>query len=126
MKLYYDCPLKAAYMAKEFKVRLDGALWNDNYLQSVLAIHSAGEKYYIDKDSIDIFKPTTNDLVRSSNGMCWIVEKQEQDSFFEGIVTCKAPSADYYKRRDSLQGKAIADIIIIQRNGKNFFMPRSE
>jgi len=61
MKKYYDCPLEAAYMAKNFGIECvddNGKLWSNDCLIYVMEDVFAGlfdEKIYIHPDSLHIF-----------------------------------------------------------------------
>ena len=90
-KLYYDDALIAAYMMREF-----GVIYNnyDNIdeILSDFQHKSDIDKMYIYPDSLDVFNPTADDLMRRDVGM----DGEEYDSEYD----------------------------IIQRNGKQFFMPK--
>jgi len=109
-KLYYDCPIKAAYMAKEFGAKTvcpDGldepdtmtALINDMADPEI-----APDKYYIHPDSLYIFEPKVGDV---------IITKQEDHTYIaHGIEN----------RTDLYSGCSN----IIRRNGNAFIMPETE
>lgn len=137
-KLYYKCPLKAAYMAKEFGVRLyvypsQEAIeefgddqpfdWEDlTGFYSYQEIASLGEalswiryispeKIYVTKNDYNIFTIQPEDMVSC------IRTKNDHTQLL--IMTGKAFwSDDYYKKVKKPE--------IIMRNDKQFFHPEIE
>lgn len=125
MKYYYDDPIIAAYMAREFGVKYthgrpikdkhdvedyfsffeyecDGypECPNKEYIRPTEWIN-----YDISNDSLDVFKPQVGDLYK------WIGVGQVDIAIDRSI--------DYIRDRYS-------EIEIIQRQGKHFFMPIKE
>ena len=106
-KLYYTDPLKAAWMTREFGVKVQMLIYLDDgtCLSDVLSIPSILDFYmrmptiklYIHPDSYGIFEPQKRDRVVGR--MLWRYDK------------------GYYLDKDSK---------IIQRDDKAFFMPTKE
>jgi len=154
MKLYYDDPLIAAYMSKEFGVKFANNNTDkplnmylhvqhdtmDSYTTTsanCMGIHADwydGEEIYIHPDSIGIFEPQVGDLITSKHEFeldksdyetpsKFLIEKS--DELFN--LTCLSQfilTKDNYDCAWSdyhWEGQEI-----IQRNGKNFFMPKFE
>lgn len=110
MKLYYDDPLHAAIMARDFGVtyaRPDDCRmtmqWADYHSDAKnVSDFEEHDKLYIHPDSYSIFEPQEGDMVYTKNdsgseSVCWV-----------------------YGDTEKLQRE------IIQRNGKAFFMPKEQ
>jgi len=131
-KLYYTNPLHAAIMAQEFGVKFKTPRGQNMYWDGGSDFRTekdcgvyGGEEYIINPDSYDIFKPIVGDLVQEKhNKMCWVVD--ESPIQLKGLVGVKPPSADYYKRADNRQGKAISNLKILIRNNKPFYSPTEQ
>lgn len=140
-KPHYTDPLKAAWMVREFGVKLgikhNGKLvwdWIDvlntphpaTTPEDILEDypHELQDKYYIHPDSLDIFEPRVDDLVLLG----------EDDAYF---VTSSNEWWDANKDKDCLRYSFVTekeaaiyidegDMNIIQRQGKAFFQPESD
>jgi len=111
-KRYYDDALQAAWMAREFGVRIttengldvaNVAVGMASRLNDSFVYHDP--PYHIHPDSLRLFEPIEGDLVTS-----W--------SFPDGI-----------RSKSGIQKSLISkgrEVKIIQRNGKAFFMPEEE
>jgi hypothetical protein len=117
-RLYFDCPIKAAYMWKEFNIntyieltREDGTIFDVvNIDWEGRSIKLDGRKYYVRKESEHIFDPKEGDqgyFSTEAYGEMW--------HFFEHN------SWQSYGYDDSIQ-----DIKIIMRDNKHFFNPLIE
>lgn len=112
-KLYYDCPIEAAYMAKNFGVRLQRVnptqlVEEDLYKEYNHPAHMANlrlfdcmekawQKIYVHPDSLSIFEPSikdigideANELMEYSNfaGTFWFsIDQQQGGSAAKGLV----------------------------------------
>ena len=123
-KLYYDDPLAAAYMAREF-----GVEYKSNYTKDWLSAQSYTSRgnfdwlyveYHIHPDSLDIFTPKEGDLVDWDvvNGYSYNAEREKESAFMGGYS--KYPVGP--NRSDAVIGEVVYKII--QRDGKQFFMPK--
>lgn len=69
LKYYYDCPIKAAWMAKYFGMKFEGG-----YAAQFLALDAASQirdknerdYYYIHPDSLHLLEPREGDLVKAT------------------------------------------------------------
>jgi hypothetical protein len=108
--LYYTDPLKAAWMAREFEVEFSSHSYTDAMsYEGRLAFLDDGRPVEIAPDSLHIFEPMEGDVAVDSNGyLCnwryghWRIENALADE--KGY-------------------EPIAPFKIIQRNGKDFFVP---
>lgn len=115
-KLYYTDPLAAAYMAREFGVKLQ-AHYNvtqnlgDALTYDEIVLMLDFERFYIHPDSYHIFEPRAGDVM--------ITE-------IPGTSSVEVVSSDIRAREfiDHLVEKRGAKII--QRQGKPFFWPERE
>jgi|DEB0MinimDraft_6_1074348.scaffolds.fasta_scaffold00048_12 hypothetical protein len=151
MKLYYDDPLIAAYMAREFGVNYniyrrvkgewikvplhikDAKRATKTYVSNLI-LKSKRKKHFIHTDSIGIFEPQVGDLITDKHD--FKLNKSDYESPSKFLIeksnelfnlTCLSQfilTEDNYDCAWSdyhWEGQEI-----IQRNGKNFFMPRRE
>lgn len=105
MKLYYDCPIKAVYMAKYFAVHFKSERGQSLYFDGGSDFRTEkdcgiymGEKFYINPNSLHIFEVQENDMIET-----------------QGILL----------HLHNLQWKG-KDCKIIQRNNLPFIMPKEE
>lgn len=126
-KLYYDCAIQAAYMAKEFGVRLCNK--HGETINLVLVHMDDNERINIHPDSLHIFKPQVGDLI-------------ELDGWAHYAVSLEAYAGMgklYGKRAHFIELECIADFTspeetdwwfeegkILSRNNKSFIWPLSE
>ena len=111
---YYTCPLKAAYMAKEFGVEYSycpGA-FSYSFRNNDLAQYK--EKYYIHAESMAVLKPKEKDLVEIG-GQLETVERLFINAHGERMLWAED---EHYTPGDVDK--------IIQREGKQFFWPTFE
>ena len=124
-ELYYDDSLVSAYMLRTFEVKIlrDPKCviaikrFGEFYNVASLASHSHNQpytpdKYYISKDSYHVFQPQIGDLI----------EHDERFGIYDSCGQLSAKEMDdtvcYNIRTD--------DYKIIQRNNKQFFMPKED
>jgi len=118
-RLYYDCPISAAYMAKNFNVDFTNQTNSYRYWYADLVENindEREEKLYIHPDSLSIFEPQEGDLVTTSGYPAKIIGKLlgKTDCFAVEFGSKNDPSYAYKKDID----------LIIERNGKPFIMPQ--
>jgi hypothetical protein len=114
MIMFYDDPLAAAYMAREFGVKLDrdttAAHKKADYINRLLGsvcggnIGKVSPVMYIHPDSLHIFEPQVGDYVQFGEDHYGLFKKLRSDKYYENFVGVK----------------------IIQRNNRPFFWPESE
>lgn len=117
-KLYYDDPLIAAYMTREFGVYVN-CTSPDGYFIQERCKNVPWERYVtkgplitsfiIHPDSLDIFEPKAGDIVKNDQFIGYI--SVENKWCANGCLI-------------NLNLSAIKEII--QRDGKQFFMPKEE
>lgn len=131
-RLYYDDPLAAAYMAREFGVRLGYPQDNKDYpfveicdtRYEYLMLSDAKGKYYIHPDSLAVFEPKEGDLVwnqyRGEVGYIQQINMYPENP-------CVALSDNLEPRKDDHKIWSYGSIHrIIQRDNKQFFMAKRE
>ena len=116
-KMYYKCPIEAAYMARNFGVNFlfdpepkDNAVflyWNRNALVNTLQIN----RFYIHPDSLSIFEPQVNDM-------------NNEGYFFTG--NSEYCDGVWYKKQYNESTMFSSSKNIIQRNNKPFIVPEVE
>lgn len=128
-KYYYDCPIQALYMNKEFGVQFYISYKNDfsdkklsfyvdikniyNVLIQLLGICNI-YKIYVAPESEHIFEPKDGDI-----GQMKAVGARFFVKYREGSKEWKEwPGGGYYSDKNGSD--------IIYRDGKNFFMPKEE
>ena len=128
-KYYYDCPIKALYMMREFGVNFSeahGTNHADKFFQineSELCDFATGviedfrgiEQIYVASESEHIFEPKNDDfgIVKNFNPLCLVRFCSYYNSWnYEG---------DEYEERFNND-----EIDIIYRNDKHFFNPKEE
>ena len=118
MKYYYDSPIKAAWMAEQFKIKFKSAGGQDMHFDgSCFRVTKecgvyGGEKYLVHPGSYDIFKPKDNDggiIKRSPDGLCFDSYYIFSDEWKD--IECRNPESEPE---------------IIRRDSKAFFMPEGE
>jgi len=133
MKLYYDDALQAAWMTREFNVkitapvatgsggleqskqRIPAWVWG-RYIENQARSRN-GFKYYIHPDnSYDIFKPQVGDLIKGCDSKNYILRHM-----FYTIYSLNGIYEDENNQETKLDGNIKE---IIQRNGKPFFNPK--
>lgn len=132
-KLYYDCPLEAAYMAKNFGVeiytiwkRKDGDRKQTHDKEKLRDLDCYATPYYIEDDSLHIFEPQVGDLVEyRTNGSIAYVETNFTIVFKRKILM-RDDMSDYdYEGFGFNEIPLTGDEKIIQRNNKAFIMPKN-
>ncbi len=115
-KYYYDCPLEAAYMAKNFGMRFIAPLnakfdWKspDSYMSRNREWILINGKLYIHPDSVAMLEPRDDDL-------CEVVD---DDMFCVDCGGVYGYGCDIIERQNKFKK-------IIQRDGKPFFWPKME
>lgn len=149
-KLYYTCPLQAAYMAKHYKVKLyavhsdeqmceydlteeqrnfnwfdacscEGTAEIEMISEAVEYIENISGKIYIDNASMPIFEPQAGDIITGNEGPAMVhLEK-----------TYYSPGSKEANITQVLISSATylcetGEIKIIQRDNKPFIMPQVE
>lgn len=120
-KYFYTDPLKAAWMTREFeiKIELNGNSFSDNFNFASISLETAKTfniRYYIHTDFHEMFNPKENDLI-ISGGM--IIQSKECLDYTNLPIVCPLVHIKGYNSFDE-------SLKIIQRNGKAFFMPEVE
>ena len=130
-KLYYDDPLKAAIMARDFGVKYRAKprglavtcdVSIDDGMGERINIKPNGDIYYVHKDSADIFKPMVGDVLSDTSSKCLEVVDNDWEKrnkwdggrirYSKMITICDA------------QNRFVKGFSkIIQRDGKSFFTP---
>ena len=131
-KYYYDCPIQALYMNKEFGVQFYISYKNDfsdkklsfhvdiknlyNVLIQLLGIYNqklSGYKIYVTPESEHIFEPKEGDLGIERN--------------LHTLEPCFFGGTYWFYDNDYLETKPHPQKVdIIYRNGKHFFNPKEE
>ena len=137
MKLYYTCPIRAAYMSKEFGVKIQSTfcdtLRDEDQGETIVAqtVDCVLEApYYVHPDSLPIFEPQVGDVLRL------YFHTPEQDDAAGAVMTgfywgggevitwFRNPGDGSIDRQvqkiDDHQWR------IIQRQGNPFFWPETE
>jgi len=86
-KLYYDNPIKAAYMAREFSVRFVDTNGIEVFLTPFIDIEDIRPKF-IHPDSLDIFEPKEGDLLTGKNGKAVMFFDDRHESNDRQIILC--------------------------------------
>jgi len=118
-RMYFDCPIKALYMMKEFGVELVTEQGNKYWKKDILVDvdnyaygdFKKGEKYYVDPESEAIFNPKEGD-----NGF---------DKTF-GFFVCNIHKLWNSTSGIGLINQEFNNMEIIKRDGKHFFTPLTE
>ncbi len=108
-KLYYDCPIEAAYMAKNFGVRFNIIAKSDKdnfFMWEVRPEYNEGQILHVHPESLSIFEPQLKDMLRNKK---------------TGGITLGV-----YQGLLDHNPKAIENDDIIYRNNKPFIMPKEE
>lgn len=119
-KYYYDCPIKAAYMAKYFGVKLQILVANESECQLYswfynMALPSgAGKNLYIHPNSLHILEPQVGDLIKEYGAPLY--------RYLDG----KLSNGDFtaYKNKYDIKFDEVARIV--ERNNIPFIYPEIE
>lgn len=127
--LYYDDPLQAAWMIREFGVKIRGLYLHGNEDEEDMTVEQIAvaidrvhgcdvpTRYNIHTDSLHVFEPMDGDLVHIKY-------------YVKNIDGVPAPSNTYsgYMMLEQSSGleNDRTERQIIQRNGKAFFMPKEQ
>ena len=126
-KYYYDCPIKALYMMKEFGVKFSeahGTNHADKFFQinerelcdfatGVIEDFRGIEQIYVAPESEHIFEPKTGDLGIERN--------------LHSMEPCYFSGTYWFYENDVLNTRPHQQMVnIIYRNGKHFFNPKEE
>ncbi len=116
-KYYYNDPLKAVWMAREFQMKFKTSKDQNMYFDGGSDLRTekdcgiySGEKYYIHPDCHKMLKPQIGDLLKDEDGKFHLMEGWHGECFIF-VITSRNNSENYK---------------IIQRNGKAFFTPEIE
>lgn len=118
-RLYYDCPLKAAYMVKHHGMRFqvdDGGTLNTIVVGMEHLTQSVSGRFYIHPNSLHLLEPQAGDIYISQDTVCQI---KELDRGIITEITVEWECRDRYPA-NKFDGK------IIFRSGKAFHWPESE
>ena len=127
-KYYYDCPIQALYMYKEFGVKFyldDGEgtthpfITNDDEIEisdsQYLEMCEGYDKIYIEIISEHIFEPKEGDI-----GICDKLLILVKFDIKDWVPSKMLKKETYYEIKETLFVKTV------YRNGKHFFMPKEE
>lgn len=104
-KYYYDDPISAAYMAKNFDFQIMGSPHHIfEHWKDIAANYATGGKYYLHPDSVKLLEPQEDDLCD-----------------FEEVACCDCGTTIWEFGKHSGKVKQI-----IERNNKPFIMPKEE
>lgn len=118
LRYYYDCPLKAAYMAKYFGMKFEGG-----YTAQFLALDAASQirdknerdYYYIHPDSLHLLEPRDDDIgcreIVYEDGERWRNPAQYNEEL---------------KKWEADEGLDMGECKTLQRDGKSFMWPEQE
>lgn len=130
-KFYYDDPLAAAYMAREFGVEFDGDIAEDikhaDFVTKTLN-HMHGSEFctiqpimYIHPDSLAVFEPREGDLVVIGENSLWVVDNDDFWRKYKDHDCIKYNFTVVDRAMDFYYDKSCK---IIYRDNKPFFMPK--
>lgn len=118
-KMYYDCPIASAYMAKNFGVNFgfNGHVYYGWSVEMQMPL----EKYYVAEDSLHLFEPMAGDFALFKHG-------NKPSDFTAGIIPT---IQDQPNGRIRLWGCLATEpsnknIQIIKRNNRPFITPEIE
>lgn len=129
MRYYYDCPIKAAYMHKNFGVNFcdkTGLTVSANpSLWYMAERHYMAQSLYIHPDSMGIFEPQVGDLVKATyNKECTFVHRIVSGVEIDHYLVGGFP--DHYGYPDYIGDGERKIFKIIQRKGIPFLWPDVE
>ena len=128
-KYYYDCPIQALYMMREFDVKFftKGFLnIESDFLEMELGYHltirdiygklaNDHTKIYVAPESEYIFEPKEGDI-----GICGKLLIPVKFDIKDWVPSKMLKKETYYEIKETLFVKTV------YRNGKHFFMPKEE
>lgn len=128
-KYYYDCPIQALYMMREFDVKFftKGHLnIESDFLEMELGYHltirdiygklaNDHTKIYVAPESEHIFEPKEGDI-----GICDKLLIPVKFDIKDWVPSKMLKKETYYEIKETLFVKTV------YRNGKHFFMPKEE
>jgi hypothetical protein len=135
MTMYYDCPIEAAYMVKNFGVKFQvypygQAVLSDfsydtltHHLESCLEDKEVRWKYYIHPDNLSIFEPRIGDLIHVGYGDYGELHEIGVDE--GGFKSNLALGGERGLGREIMRYQT-SPREIIQRDNKAFIMPKEE
>jgi hypothetical protein len=144
-RYYYDCPIEAAYMAKNFGMEFQ----DENDWDAEVIIHDKdagflysrgteemaskemyiGEKIYVHPDSLPILEPQPKDKVGNDHYSDLVVSDEDYKRYLrarhdeEFSAVFSVPLISVSKAKD---GIASGEAVIEKRDGKPFFWPKEE
>lgn len=121
-RLYFDCPIKALYMMREFGVKLRN--FTTRCLLEALNNNDDLGKIYINPESESIFEPKEGDRI-TRDGLIGFVSKLYSSTGESASLVITEGTASHPKVSQYLL-KHYSDIKIIMRDGKHFFQPLKE
>jgi len=138
MKRYYDSPIIAAYMAKEFGLGYLSQLGNDIVINewegqvhwAVGCGHAYVGKFYLHPDSLSILEPMVGDVYDggSDMGIVTLVSESDYDAICEKLPELRHSFS--YPEMICDEGEYLAAAEhgwkVIQRNGTPFCWPVEE
>lgn len=131
VKLYYSDPLAAAYMVREYQVKIiregiksvidkHGEFYSCKSLAGhIFNKYNTKEKYYIHPDSYHIFKPKAGDLIRAFS-RSWSGDGELISYVREDLGT------DQFLIEDNVFVWSSKFLNTIERGNKLFFQPLTE
>lgn len=109
-RYFYDCPIKAAYMSKEFGVKFD--LFDEHTSDAgKVTLCGNNEKIYVAPESESLFEEKEGDLT------IYPSEVSDAEIMFGGMHLLGVGQKEPFPKPES---------IIIMRDGKHFFSPLQE
>lgn len=144
-RYYYDCPIEAAYMQRNFGVQFDcfRVQHPDDMKRpeepelgkNIFIGWTGSRRIYANTDSVPIFEPQVGDIV-TLDRWHWERQRHPEDKFY---CTPKDVACSIYNQGTYLSasypgcqmdcndnGKWHVPHKIIQRNGRAFIMPKKE
>lgn len=149
MRLFYDCPVKAAYVVREFGIEIaepsdfDPIAMNPADVEDIIGqlTHEGwgckDGKIYVHSDSLPLFQPQVGDVVEFDR---WFWERQHNEECKDypyqahyGVVNRFGANDEWlgissagHGWDNTNDGKWHMPFKIIQRNGKAFIAPEVE
>ena len=128
-KLYYDCPIEAAYMAKNFKVNFTSeGLTDAQAMQAIQMVKvegytswydrslnfqwTKGTKLYVHSDSYMVFKPQIGDIGKLGKSNLYIYDDRGWEDSYDGALIFEHHGNDPKK------------VKVIDKGSKPFFTPK--
>lgn len=114
IRWFYDCPIEAAYMMKNFSVLIEGDNCEREFLKHIQTLEIRN-KYYLDPGSIKLLEPLRGDLIELkaiSVVTIYDIGKKGRLYYRYGTGCIDSPRSELKR--------------IVQRNNKPFIWPKRE